>query len=54
MILYSVIESPTHPNFSALYRRLDVQEYKLGSSRKTMNQLKKQAPDYLVSEFFYG
>ena len=54
MILYSLIESPTHPNFSALYRRLDVQEYKLGSSRKTMNQLKKQAPDYLVSEFFYG
>ena len=54
MILYSVIESPTHPNFSALYQRLGLQEYKLGSSRKTMNQLKKQPPDYLVSEFFYG
>ena len=54
MILYSVIESPTHPNFSSLYRRLGIQEHKLGSSRKTMNQLKRQAPDYLVCEFFYG
>ena len=54
MILYSVIESPAHPNFSALYQRLGLQEFKLGSSRKTMNQMKKQPPDYLVSEFFYG
>lgn len=54
MILYSVIESPTHPNFSALYQRLGLQELKLVSSRKTMNQLKRQPPDYLVCEFFYG
>ncbi len=54
MILYSVIESPTHPNFSTLYQSLGLQEQKLGSSRKTMSQLKKQPPDFLVAEFFYG
>ena len=54
MILYSVIESPTHPKFSALYQRLGLQEQKLLSTRKTMSQLKKQRPDYLVAEFFYG
>lgn len=54
MILYSVIESPAHPNFSSLYQRLGLREQKLGSSRKAMNQLKKQPPDYLVAEFFYG
>ncbi len=42
MILYSVIESPTHPNFSALYQRQGFQEQKLASSRKTMSQIKKQ------------
>ena len=31
-----------------------MQEQKLASSRKTMSQLKKQPPDYLVAEFFYG
>ena len=54
MILYSVIESPTHPNFSTLYQSLGLQEQKLGSTRKTMSQLKKQPPDFLVAEFFYG
>lgn len=54
MILYSVVESPRHPNFSALYQRLGFQEQKLGSSRKTMSQIKKQPADVLVGEFFYG
>jgi hypothetical protein len=54
MILYSVIESPTHPNFSTLYQSMGLQEQKLTSSRKTMSQLKAQPPDFLVAEFFYG
>ena len=52
--LFSVIESSGHPNFSGLYRRLEIDEVKLTSTRKTISQLKKQTPDFLVAEFFYG
>lgn len=53
-VLYSIIESPTHPDFSSLYRRLGFNEIKLSSMRKAINQLKKQRPDFVVAEFFYG
>lgn len=52
--IYSLIESPTHPNFSALYSRLGLNEIKLTSSRKAMNELKKNKPGFVVAEFFYG
>ncbi len=53
-VLFSLIESPTHPNFSALYQRLGFEHVPLTSSRKAMAQLKKQVPDVVVGEFFYG
>lgn len=53
-LLYSIIESPAHPDFSALFRRLAIQEVKLNSQRKAITQLKKQAPDWVIAEFFYG
>ena len=52
--LVSVIESPSHPKFSALYRRLGIRELKFNSMRKTIASLKKQQPDYVVAEFAYG
>ena len=52
--LFSVIESPAHPNFSALYRRLGVNEVKFNSMRKVIAELKKQKPDFIVAEFSYG
>lgn len=52
--LFSVIESSGHPNFSGLYRRLQIDETKLTSTRKTISRLKQQQPDFLVAEFFYG
>ncbi|MGB5298177.1 MAG: hypothetical protein WBN08_08520 [Thiogranum sp.] len=52
--LFSVIESPAHPNFSALYRRLGVNEVKFNSIRKVIAELKKQKPDFIVAEFSYG
>jgi len=52
--LFSVIESSAHPNFGPLYRRLNIHEVRLNSIRKALAQLKKQAPDFLVAEFFYG
>ena len=53
-VLFSVIESPVHPNFSNLYQGLGIQEVRLSSIRKALAQLKKQQPDYIVAEFFYG
>ena len=53
-ILFSVIESHAHPNFTALYQRLKINEVKFNSMRKAIAQLKKQQPDFIVAEFSYG
>ncbi len=53
-ILYSIIESPGHPDLSALYRRLDITEIQFKSMRKAISQLKQQPPDIVMAEFFYG
>ena len=52
--LYSIIESPGHPNFSGLYQRLGINELKFGSMRHALQALKTQKPDFIVAEFFYG
>ena len=52
--LFSIIESPTHPNFTELYDSLGIKESKISSMRKTIAALKKQQPDFIVAEFIYG
>jgi hypothetical protein len=53
-LLFSIIESPLHPDFSALYRKLGIAEVKLGSMRKAISALKSRTPDIVVAEFMYG
>jgi hypothetical protein len=53
-LLYSLVESPGHPNLSRLYRRLGLEELRLPSQRKAVQAIKSRAPDWLVAEFFYG
>jgi DNA-binding NarL/FixJ family response regulator len=53
-VLFSIIESPHHPNFSALFARLGYDEMPLTSTRKAISQLKKQKPDVVVADFVYG
>jgi hypothetical protein len=53
-LLYSIVESPNHPNLSALYRRLGIEELRLPSQRKAVQALKARPPDWVVAEFFYG
>jgi hypothetical protein len=53
-VLYSIIESPAHPNLSGLFRRLGIEELRLPSQRKAVQALKRRAPDWVVAEFFYG
>ncbi len=57
--LFSIIESSAHPNFSELYNSLGIKETKINSMRKAISELKraalkKQQPDFIVAEFFYG
>ncbi len=53
-VLFSLIESPHHPNLSALFARLGFEEVQLTSTRKAVSQLKKQVPDVVVADFVYG
>ena len=53
-LLYSIVESPGHPNLSGLYRRLGIEELRLPSQRKAVQALKTRPPDWVVAEFFYG
>lgn len=52
--LLSIIESPTHPNFSNLYAELGFEQLRAESMRKAISKLRKRAPDFIVAEFFYG
>ncbi len=54
MILYSIIESPLHPQFSPFYKKHGFDELRLNSVRKAIQSLKKQPPDYVVADFVYG
>jgi len=48
-VLFSIVESPMHPDFSALYRRHGIDEIRINSIRKALTQLKKQPPDFIVA-----
>jgi hypothetical protein len=52
--LFSIVESPSHPDFSTLYKKLCIREIRLNSIRKANAELKKQIPDIVVAEFIYG
>lgn len=53
-LLFSIVESPSHPNLAGMYRRLGIEEVRLPSQRKAMQALKHRAPNLVVAEFFYG
>lgn len=52
--LFSLVESPFHPNFAALFQRLGIQETVFSTTRNVHKALQKQAPDYFVGDFIYG
>ena len=53
-VLFSIIESPAHRDFSALYRRLGIVEHRHSSMRRAISALKETVPDFVVAEFIYG
>jgi hypothetical protein len=52
--LFSIIESRTHPFLTPLYNKLGVDELCFKHMRKLISKLKKEQPDYIAAEFFYG
>lgn len=53
-VLFSIIESPLHPNLVDLYPQLGIENVQFNSMRKAISHLKKQQPDYVVADFLYG
>jgi hypothetical protein len=53
-IVYSIIESPAHPDFSTVFRALSLEEKRFASMRKAIAALKRDPPTFVVAEFFYG
>jgi len=52
--LFSIIESPLHPQLSNLYLEKGIEEFRFPSMRKALAALKNIQPDFIVAEFFYG
>jgi predicted LPLAT superfamily acyltransferase len=53
-LLFSIVESAGHPNLTSVYQRRNIREVRLPSIRKAIQELRRQCPDYVVAEFFYG
>jgi len=52
--IFSIIESPTHPYFTSFYKKMGVEELCFKHMRKLISKIKKEQPDYIAAEFFYG
>lgn len=52
--IYSVIESPTHPYLTPIYKKLGLDELCFRSMRKLIKKIKQNQPDFIAAEFFYG
>jgi hypothetical protein len=53
-IIFSIIESPSHPSLSTLYSKMGYEEKRFTSMRKAISTLKKSSPDFVVADFLYG
>jgi hypothetical protein len=53
-LLYDVIESPVHPDLARLCDSLDYRRLVFSTQRKAISHLKREPPELLVADFFYG
>ncbi len=52
-IIFSLIESPSHPKLSPIFVKKGYDEQQFLSVRKIINALKKQKPDVVIAQFHY-
>ena len=53
-LLFDVPESPLHPDLGPLCAELGLTRRLFTSQRKAMAALKREQPDYLAADFFFG
>ncbi|WP_078118848.1 hypothetical protein [Thiosocius teredinicola] len=53
-LLFDIVESPTHPDLSALSDTLGYQRLAFNGQRKAIAKMKQTPPDVVVADFFYG
>ena len=53
-IVFSVIESPSHPKLTSLIGGMGYQEIQFNSVRKAISGLRKQQPAVVIADFFYS
>lgn len=53
-VLFDIVESPAHPDLSALSATLGYERLAFSSQRKAINAMKRQPPDLIVADFYYG
>jgi DNA-binding NarL/FixJ family response regulator len=53
-LVFDIVESPAHPDLSAICRSLGFERQGFSSQRKALAALKRRAPDIVVADFFYG
>lgn len=54
LTVYSIIETPLHPDMASVYKSFGMKELKFNSMRKAISQLKDVLPDIIVADFIYG
>lgn len=52
-VIFSLIESPAHPNFTQLFIEKGYEEKHFFTVRKIISALKKQKPDIVIVKFHY-
>lgn len=52
--IYSLLDAPECPRFSALYSELGYTEHQFNSQRKIISALNKSKPDVITAQFLYA
>ena len=53
-LVFSIAESPAHPDLRSVYEKVCFNEERYPSTRKAIQGLKKNIPDVIVADFIYG
>jgi hypothetical protein len=53
-MVFDIVESPLHPDLGAVCAELGLERLAFTQQRKAMSALKKQPPDFVVADFYYG
>jgi hypothetical protein len=53
-LLYDIVESPGHPDLVGLCEKLRYQRLAFPNQRKAIAELRRQPPEVVAADFFYG